>query len=370
MKNIQYYGSDFKFHYGNVEFQDGKITRIEPRSDEAPKGCDVLIPGLIDVHLHGAGGGDFSDGDAAGLEKMARYLAKIGVTSFAPASLTLPEEVLRTAYENGARFHRNQPEGTAALRGIHMEGPFFSEKKKGAQNPAHLRLPDVEMINRLDQASEGLLRIVDVAPELSGAIPFISAISKTHRVSVAHTDASYDEAKAAFEAGAVHVTHLYNAMPPLHHRDPGVIAAAAEQESVMAELICDGNHVHPATVRATFRLFGAERICMISDALSACGMPEGPYVLGGLNVVMKDHLVRLTDGTIAGAATNLFECLQNVIAFGIPVEDAVRCATWNPACCIGAQGEVGSISVGKTADLLLLGSDYSLKQVYLAGTAL
>ena len=186
-------------------------------------------------------------------------------------------------------------------------------------------------------------------------------------VSVAHTDASYDEAKAAFDAGATHVTHLYNAMPGIHHRKPGVIPAAVEDEGVRAELICDGLLFHPASVRLAFRMFGADRMILISDALRCCGMPDGEYELGGQQVFLSGGVARLADGTIAGSATNLFDCMRHAISFGIAPEDAIRAATWNPACALGVQEEVGSIAPGKWADFVVCHPDFPRKQVYIGG---
>jgi len=367
MKNIRYYGADFCFHYGDVELDGGRIAAVRESPLPAPEDAELLLPGLIDIHTHGNSGADFCDGDGAGLATMARYLARCGVTSFAPASLTVAEETLAAAYRTAAEFRRSRPEGAAQLLGINMEGPFFSEKRKGAQNPAFLRLPDAAMVRRLDEACGGLIRIVDVAPELPGALPFIREISRTKTVSLGHTDCTYDEALAAFGAGASHLTHLFNCMPSIHHRAPGPICAGSETDGVRAELVCDGYHVHPAAVRLAFRMFGAARICLISDAVRACGMPEGTYTLGGQQIVMKDSLARLTDGTIAGAATDLFRCMTNAIRFGIPARDAVRAATWNPACAVGAEKETGSIAPGKAADLVLCGADWKIHQVYLQG---
>lgn len=370
MRNVKFYGDDFRFHYGNIHIENGRIAKIEELSEPAPENCDILIPGLIDIHNHGNSGTDLCDGDYDGLIKMAGYLAKNGITSFAPASLTVSEAVLDKAYRKAAKLYREHPAGAACLRGINMEGPFFSYAKRGAQNPEFLRKPDLEMFKRLDDAAEGLIKIVDIAPELDGALDFISEVSKIKTVSIGHTQASYEEAKAAINAGATHVTHLFNGMEPLHHRNPGPIAAASEAENVRAELISDGYHVHPGMVRLAFKLFGAARICLVSDALSACGMPEGEYMLGGQKIIMKDNLAKLTSGAIAGSAINLFECMRRAISFGISEEDAVRAATFNPACAIGAENEVGSISEGKIADLVLCDAQWNVKKAYLAGNAI
>ena len=368
-KNALIYTEKFKFEPGGFEVKDGKFNKV--LADVGEDAIDLkgayVIPGLIDIHTHGNSGADFSDGDFDGDVKMARYLASQGVTSFAPATMTLPYEVIGKALGAGLKLKKDRPEGAARLLGVQMEGPFFSEKKKGAQNGDYLRLPDYAAFKKLFDDSEGLISIVDLAPELDGSIDFIKKAKNDCTVSIAHTDANYEEAKAAIDAGVTHLTHLYNAMPPIHHRNPGVIGAASENESVRAEIICDGIHVHPASVRMAFKLFGAERICLISDALRCCGMPDGQYMLGGQQVWLKDNVAKLEDGTIAGSATNLYVCMKNVVDFGIPKEDAIRAATWNPACEINKQNEVGSIANGKLADFVICDQDLNLKKVYIGG---
>jgi len=326
----------------------------------------TVLPGLVDLHIHGAMGADCSDGDLDGLRRMGTYLARCGVTSFAPTSMTLPCERLAEAFATAAELYEHRPRGCARPMGIHMEGPFFSEKKKGAQNGAYLRPPDFAAFQSLYQASRGLLRIVDLAPELPGAAAFTEKASRLCTVSVAHTDADYAQACAVFEAGASHLTHLYNAMPPIHHRQPGVIGAASERERVVAELICDGYHVHPASVRMAFKLFPG-RICLISDALRCCGMPEGAYDLGGQQVFLEGGVARLADGTIAGAASNLLRDLQNALAFGIPAEEAIRAATLTPARELGREQEIGSLEAGKLADFLICDPDLELQEVWMDG---
>ena len=207
---------------------------------------------------------------------------------------------------------------------------------------------------------------MDVAPELDGAEEFVRAAAKISRVSAAHTDASYEDAARAFDAGASHVTHLFNAMPPIHHRRPGVIGAACERENVYAELICDGLHVHPSVIRMAFKLFPG-RICLISDSLRCCGMPEGVYELGGQSITLKDGQARIEDGNLAGAVANLYEDLVNAIHFGIKVEEAVLAATLNPACQVGMDDEIGSLEMGKKADFLVCDAEWNLQQVYISG---
>ena len=369
-KNARIYGSDFRFHTGAFEVTDGKFGAVLPENVPADaidlQGATV-IPGLVEVHSHGAAGYDFSDGDYEGLKAMAAYYAGVGVTSFAPASMTLPYEVLSVAFGNAKRLVEEDLPGLAALRGIQMEGPYFSYKKRGAQNPDYLKDPDFEGFRKLYEDCGGLIRIVDVAPELPGAVEFVEKAKELCTVSVAHTDSDYDHAKAVFDAGATHLTHLYNAMPPIHHRNPGVIPAAAENEHVRAEIICDGHHIHPASVRLAFAMFPG-RMILVSDSGRCAGREEGYcFDLGGQNAWLRGGVGRLADGTISCSAASLWQCLQNVLAWGIPEEEALRAATYNPACAIGAEGIVGSIERGKQADFLICSPDYSQRRVFIAG---
>lgn len=359
-----------RFRKGAFEVtDDGRFGRILV-GGELPGGIDLggayVIPGLVDTHIHGAMGSDFCEASPEGLREMGRYLASVGVTSFAPASATVPYETLSAAYKNAVEYVDNKPADAAYLCAIHMEGPFFSYKKKGAQNPDYLREPDVAAYEKLQQDARGLITLVDVAPELPGAIEFIEKVSKTACVSLAHTDATYGQARAGIKAGATRVTHLFNAMSGLGHREPGVVGAAAEADNVWAELICDGHHVHPAAIRAAVKLFPG-RIVLISDALCCLGMPEGEYELGGLRVIMKNRLARLVDGTIAGAATNLYDAMRNAVKFGMKKEDAILAATANPAKAAGAYGEIGSISEGKRADFVIASRALVRKQVVVGG---
>ena len=330
---------DGRFQRASFRTAGGRFTEILP-ADVQGDGLELdgkrVIPGLVDVHNHGNSGADFSDGDYDGLVKMAAYLACHGVTSFAPASMTLPYDVLHDAFLTAVKLSHEKPANCARLMGIEMEGPFFSEKKKGAQNGAYLKNPDFDAFKALYDAAEGLIRIADVAAELPGAVEFTEQASKLCTVSIAHTDCSYDEAKAVFAAGARHLTHLYNAMPGIHHRKPGPIGAASERGDVFAELICDGQHVHESAVRMAFKLFPG-RICLISDALRCCGMPDGQYTLGGQDVFLKGSIAHLADGTIAGSATNLYDCMRTAVSFGIAEEEAILSAALNPARQLGRE---------------------------------
>ncbi len=374
-KNARIYCDDFQFRTGAFEVtEDGKFGAVLPEAVPADatdlQGATVL-PGLVDVHIHGAMGCDFSDGNYDAMVEMARFLASKGVTSFAPASMTLPYDVLEKAFAVGRKLSDNHPDGTARLVGVQMEGPYFSEKKKGAQNAAYLKNPDFEGFKALWEGCGGLVRIVDVAPELPGAKEFVEQAKALCTVSVAHTDSDYDHAAAAFSAGATHLTHLYNAMPGINHRNPGVIPAAVENPNVRAEIICDGLHIHPAAVRLAFSMFGGSRMVLVSDSGRCAGQPNGTeFELGGQIATLIDGVARLSDGTIACSAANLWQCMTNAIAFGIREEDAIRAATYNPACAIKLESTIGSIAPGKLADFVICSTDYKDKTVYMGGKAI
>jgi len=371
-KNAKIYTERFKFEDGSFSVENGLFTNVcgAPADDAIDLKGAYVIPGLIDTHTHGNSNEDFSDGSFEGLVKMAEYYAANGITSFLPTSLTLPYEVLDTAFRTARRLADDTPTNCARVAGIHMEGPYFAESRKGAQNAAHLKNPDYEGFKVLHDNCGKLVSVVDVAPELPGAAEFISRAKNDCTVSIAHTDSGYDDAAAAIAAGVTGLTHMYNAMNGIHHRKPGPIVAAAEDERVMAELISDGQHVHPASVRFAFKVFGAERIVLISDSLRCCGMPDGDYSLGGLPIKLSGGVARLLDGTIAGSCTNVYDCMLRAISFGIPKEDAVRAATYNPAAHIGALNSIGSIANGKSADFVICDSDLNRQEVYLRGVRL
>ena len=329
------------------------------------RGC-YIIPGLTDVHFHGCVGKDFSDADPQGLEEMARYELSRGVTQICPAGMTLLEEQLVKVCQTAAA-HRAACKPGASLCGINLEGPFLSMAKKGAQNGDWLHDPDVDMFHRLQQAANGLVKLVSVAPELPGALDFIQAVEGEVTVSLAHTTADYDTAMEAFRRGARQVTHLFNAMPPFSHRAPGVVGAAADTPACNVELICDGIHIHPAVVRSVFKLFGPKRVILISDTMRAAGMSDGDYTLGGQAVTVKGKLATLADGTIAGSVTDLMSCMKTAVSFGIPLADAVRAAAVNPAMAIGIFSRVGSVDTGKMANLAVLDGDLNLKAVIFRG---
>lgn len=370
IKNVQIFGEDKCFTAGAVEIKDGKFASVGSHVlEEAEEvidgeGC-FAIPGLVDIHFHGCVGDDFCDAALEAVAHMAEYEASIGVTSMCPATMTLGEDELHRIMENGGAYESKKG---AKLVGINMEGPFISAKKKGAQAATHIRFCDVDLFHALQKEAKGLIKLVDIAPENDKAMEFIDAVKDEVVVSIAHTTADYDTASEALRRGASHVTHLYNAMPPLNHRDPGVIGAARDAEHCHVELICDGVHIHPAVVRATFGMFGAERVILISDSMRATGLTDGQYTLGGQDVFVKGPKATLSDGTIAGSATDLMGCLRVAVKeMGIPFEDAVACATMNPAKEIGIYDTCGSITPGKAADLVLLDKEMNVKAVFVDG---
>ena len=321
-------------------------------------GCYV-IPGLVDVHFHGCVGEDFSDATPEGLQRIADFELSQGVTYICPAGMTLPEDQLTAICKNTAA-HRAKNAGGAEVVGAHLEGPFLSTAKKGAQNGDFLHAPDVAMLRRLQEAAEGCVKLVTVAPEEPNGLEFVKAATEDGiHVSVGHTTADYDTASAAFAAGADHATHLYNGMPSLHHRTPGVIGAAFDAPHVMPELICDGVHIHGSVVRLTFQLFGKERVILISDSLRATGMPDGQYPFGGQEIEVHGNRATIVGHpeTLAGSVTSLMGCLRQAVKFGIPLADAVRACSYNPAHSIGIEDRTGSLEEGKEASFVLLDQD-------------
>ena len=370
IKNVKVFTEEKKFIDGTIAIKDGLFTGESLQDDVVidGEGC-YAIPGLVDVHFHGCVGHDFCDGTAEAIEKIAEYEASQGITTIVPATMTLSEEELLQIMSNAAAYENKKG---AVLAGINMEGPFISEAKKGAQAATFIRKPDIAMFRELQKAAGGLIKLVDIAPEEDGAMEFIRELKDEVHISFAHTTAEYETAKKGYDLGACHATHLYNAMPPLNHREPGVIGAARDSEHVRVELICDGVHIHPSVVRATFEMFGDDRVVMISDSMRATGLKDGVYTLGGQDVKVVGKLATLiSDGAIAGSATNLMDCVRvAVLDMGIPLTSAVACATMNPAKSVGLYDKYGSITEGKAGNVVLLNKDLSLNKVIINGNLL
>ena len=347
----------------------GEAARAEGGQTVDAAGCYV-IPGLVDLHFHGSAGADISDGDLAGLHRMGAYEASRGVTAMCPATMTLPEDVLMRAAQAAAAYEPAADE--AALVGINMEGPFISPSKVGAQNPDYVRNPSAEEFRRLQEAAGGLFKLVDIAPEEPGAEEFIREMANEVRISLAHTCTDYETAARAFKLGARQLTHLYNAMDPMHHRKPGPIPAAVEHGEVTAEIIADGVHIHPAMVRLAFQLFGDNRMILISDTLRAAGLEDGTYDLGGQDVTVRGPVATIDNGALAGSVSDLMRCLTVAVRdMGIPLASAVKAASANPARALGLDAERGAIEPGKVADAVLLDKEtLDLRAVVLRGELL
>lgn len=372
IKNGTVLTSEWKLAKLDIAIRDGKIAELgseitaEPNEEFIDAAGMIVIPGLIDIHTHGCAGFDFCDGSIEASTGIGKHLASRGVTSYLATSMALPEERLEKIFRNGARVMLDDNHEGARMLGIHMEGPFFNKAKKGAQAEENIVDPDISMFERLYEAADRKIRLLDVAPELEGAMDMIKRTSGRLKVSIGHTVADYETALKAIAAGAGHITHLFNAMPAFTHRDPGVVGAAMDSD-VTVELICDGFHIHPAVVRSVFKMFGDDRVVLVSDSMRACGLANGDYELGGQPVKLIDGRATLMDGTLAGSATDLMQCMRNAVSFGIPLESAVRAASMNPAAVAGASAFAGSIDIGKNADLLIVDDKLTLLNVIIGG---
>lgn len=360
------------FTEGGFKAMDIAISRDRFSSDAGAgevidaTGC-VVIPGLVDIHFHGSAGADVSDGDLEGLHRMGAYEASRGVTAMCPATMTLSYEQLSEAMKSAAAYEPACDE--ADLVGINLEGPYISPSKVGAQNPEHVRQADAREFKELQELSGGLIKLVDVAPEEVGAGEFMEELKDDVLISLAHTCADYDAAKWAFEKGAKHLTHLYNAMDPMHHRKPGPIPAAAERDDTTAEIIADGVHIHPSMVRLAFNLFGDDRMILASDTLRAAGLDDGTYDLGGQDVTVRGPEARIANGALAGSVSDLMRCFYVAVKdMDIPIESAVKAASCNPARAIGIDGDYGSLEAGHVADAVVLDAEtLEIRHVILRG---
>ena len=369
--HAKYLDEDFRLVLGDIEIEDGKILRVGkdlPRKEEDLAvdcaGSYTVVPGFVDVHIHGCAGADTCDATREALEAMAAFLLAHGVTSFCPTTMTTSRETIQAALLAAKDMMDHPMEGGARVVGVNMEGPFIAKERKGAQKEEDILPPDFPLFQRFYEESGGIVRLVDVAPEQPGGLDFVEKASQLCTVSIAHTTADYNQAKAAFDKGVTHATHLFNAMSGLHHRKPGVVGAVFDDSRVRGELICDGFHIHPAVLRAAFRLLG-DRALIVSDSMRANGMPEGEaFDLGGQMVTVHQGKALLPDGTIAGSVTNLHQEIKNLVSFGVPFEQAVKAATLLPARAIGLDGEIGSIAPGKRADLVVLDENLDIAAVY------
>ncbi|MBS5737951.1 MAG: N-acetylglucosamine-6-phosphate deacetylase [Clostridiales bacterium] len=370
LKNADIYDENFNLIKADIKINGEKITEIgdELSGDSVDLLDYMILPGLIDIHIHGRAGADTGDATPEALSTMSESLVKKGITSFCPTSMTLSFEELSKIFQNVKEMKNKVP--GAYIHGINMEGPYIAMSKKGAQNAAYVRNPDKDEFKKLYDGCDGNIKIVDIAPECDGAEEFIKEVQPYCPVSIAHTAADYDDAIKAFELGVRHITHLYNAQSGLSHRAPGVVGAVfdrAKKDGIRAEIICDGFHIHPAALRIAFENLGEDGSIIISDSMRAAGHFDGEYDLGGQTVYVKNGKALLSDGTIAASTSNVFDELKNVISYGIPIKQAIKSATINPAKAIRVDDQTGSIKVGKYADILAVDKDFNIKLVMVKG---
>lgn len=354
-----------------ILIEDKKIKKILSSDElEGKEVIDykdsIICPGFVDTHVHGFCGHDFMDKSDEGLRSICRDILKAGVTSILPTTLTASEddimEVVRIVKDNKDAYG-------AKIQGIFLEGPFFTEKYKGAQNPSYFLKPEIEKLRKWQEIAGGMIKKVALAPELEGSEEFVKKAREMGiYVALGHSDASYDEAKSAVDAGANIFVHTYNGMSGLHHRNPGMVGAAMTLEDVFAELICDGHHVHPVAADVLIRSRGYESVALISDCMMAGGMPVGKYKLGDYDVVLDGETVRLKEGNLAGSVLKMRDAVKNLVKWGIasPFE-AIQMGTQVPAKSVGIDNVCGVIEEGRTADILVLDDEFSIVDVYLDG---
>jgi N-acetylglucosamine-6-phosphate deacetylase len=333
----------------------------------------VAIPGFVDVHIHGAGGRDVMEGNAEALAGVTKTVARHGTTSFVATTVTASSDDTIRSVEGIARYISQQHETDdprAEVLGIHFEGPFLSPSRRGVHPPEWLQLPSAELLDKFLQAAAGNARILTLAPELLGAMPCIDAARKAGMVvAVGHTDATYEQTRAAIAHGVRHAVHVYNAMRPFSHRDSGVIGAVFTSPEVTAELIADGVHVDEAPMKVLLQAKGPERTILISDGVSATGMPDGKYMLGKLEVTVSGGICRNSEGKLAGSTLTLDRALRNIVGLGTPLANAVRMLTLNPATLLGIEFKKGALRTGADADIVLLDEGLCLTNVWVRGMA-
>lgn len=351
-----------------MQIEDGKIKSFSKEEPENYEDLgEIIAPGLVDTHIHGYDGKDIMDCKKGYLNEISKGILECGVTSFLPTTLTDSTEKLNEACKVIGEEYESV-EG-AKVRGIFLEGPFFTEKYKGAQNPSYMSDPEIEKLKKWKDLSKGLVNKIAIAPEREGAIDFIKkANSMGVRVALGHSDASYEEAVRAVEAGANIFVHVYNGMSGLHHRKPGMVGAAMNTDSY-GELICDGHHVNPAAANVLMNAKGRDKVALITDCMSAGGMPEGDYKLGEFPVIVKDGTARLKDsGNLAGSILRLKEAVKNVVEWEIAdVFEAIQMASLVPAKSVGIDNVCGKLHEGYDADFIVLDENLDLKATFLNG---
>jgi N-acetylglucosamine-6-phosphate deacetylase len=364
--------------------EGGRITAIGHRDEvKIPEGATdyvasgmTVVPGFVDVHIHGAGGHDVMEATPAALDCITSTVARHGTTSILATTVTAPVDETCKSLEGIAQYIRSheQQENTglaAEILGIHLEGPFISKARRGVHPPDSIARPSVEILDKFRVASDGLIRILTVAPEIPGALELITAAVNNGIVAaIGHTDADYEQTRAAIQAGARHAVHFYNAMRPFSHRDPGVIGAILTEPDVTAEIIADGIHVAGPAIQVLLGTKGFDTVLVASDATAATGMRDGTFRLGNIEVTVKDGVCRNSEGKLAGSTLTLDRALRYIVALGVPLIDALRMATILPARRLGLAGKKGIIAIGADADLVVLTPDLRVLGVMTRGAGL
>lgn len=357
----------------DVVMEDGKILDVAPKGKYAEgevidaKG-NYICPGFIDIHVHGCKGRDVMDGSVESLEVMAEFMAMHGTTAFLATTTTHGREEIRKSLKAVNDALHKDIKG-AQILGVHLEGPFINSEAKGAHDEKYILAPSRESFRELVGDYESIIKRVTMAPDVEGAKELVNYLTgRGIVVSMGHTVGSYEQCMAGFEWGMTHVTHLYNAMSPLKHREPGAVGAAFDRDGVTVELIADLIHVHPAALRIAVAVKGSDSVALITDAMSATGMGDGDYVLGGLEVVVKEGVARLKErGNLAGSTLTQDQALRNMVLIGIPLEDAVKMLTEVPADIIGIGDKKGRIKKGFDADLVILDEKLHVSKVFIKG---
>ena len=379
LKGFQLYTEETIIHNGYIKIKNQKIVELGSVNDlikeaefeiiEVPSHYKA-IPGFIDVHIHGVNGADVMDADKSALETMVTSLPKEGTTSFLATTMTQAIEEIEKALINAGQFIKEQDlEGKAEILGIHLEGPFVNPKKAGAQPIQYMIEPNLSVFKKWQELSNGHIKLVTLAPEITGGLEMIRYLKANGIIaSIGHTDASYEEAIKAVDAGATHITHLYNQMTGLHHREPGVVGAALLHDEIKAEMIVDGVHVRPEMINLAFKLKQKEGLILITDSMRAKCLKNGQYDLGGQQVNVRDGKAFLDDGTLAGSILRLGDAVRNVVGFtGCSLEDAIEMASINPAKQLNVFNRKGTIAVGKDADIVILDEHLNVKMTFCRG---
>ncbi|HEY1469276.1 MAG TPA: N-acetylglucosamine-6-phosphate deacetylase [Candidatus Acidoferrum sp.] len=373
--------SSAELHDAAIVIRDGVIESVGPRSAVSlPEGATevqapdlIATPGFVDVHIHGAGGHDVMEGTEDALQAVAKMIAAHGTTSFLATTVTANPDAICKSSEGIAKYialQHQAADSRAEVLGIHFEGPFISPVRRGVHPPEWIHLPSADMLARFIEAAAGHAQLITIAPELLGAMPCIEAARNAGLVvGMGHTDANYEQARAAMAHGVHHAIHVFNAMRPFSHRDSGVIGAVLTSPEVTAELIADGIHVEDIAMKMLLQAKGAAGVILISDGTAATGMPDGKYMLGEMEVTVSGGVCRNSEGKLAGSALTLDRSLRNIVKLGIPLRDALRMLTLNPAKLLGIEFKKGALRAGADADILLLDSALNVKQVYTRGIA-